>query len=749
MKLRLALVLAAGATGCLTSDEPEVAETAGATTVLLGNIYQNGTLVSFENITNPVGLDLSRLVGLAACDDKALYAIEQYGSVFTLHFSNDAGQTWGPVNRAVVTKEIACDHGLLVTLDANHNLKVARTRFDGNLNGWYSTPASTQVDRLGGGDGSFYGVKATASGGDLYIASSRAYGNAICHDEPDGTPGSCDLIWGSRWAQLGATQVTGTGIIAAGTDGLLVGNVQAWSRRAFTVEPDGRVYTNTRILEGVNGWTPMDTGSERYLTLTAAAPNLLFGIQRRNNVIQLNRIRVEETSCSDGVDNDANGFVDGEDPMCVKPLAQAFCAAHVDGDYCADRYQPATFLGQANQNAHLLTCGTRGSYRTSTVKPGVCQRYPYSGNHDYLLDEESLVVPTPSSFNYYCSVQWPDGTWNVAVGGAACEYLKSTKANGSVVRAGMYSMTALNYVHAHCLYDTSTKIGIGMAPITEAKAALPATATRCYFQISAAAYPLFDRMWDPAHEIPGRLTNPFTHGGADGSTPLNASLVPFGFNEVGAPEYPGRGWVDRFGHDFGANRETAYDTPLDESRPVLAPADGVVLDNGSVTRDIRYNGGEGTPNQQELYVKFSIGSNAEYRESFVVSYAHLRKRLVVDRQTVRKGQILGFVGATGATGGFGHLHVGVLRTTNVNLHSPLPESGYHVDFKPDVTDTTGNNTQSFNAVDPLGWANSAADPWGYLWWNSGRGAWSPNLFLAGKQFTYTTGWWTYPPAPKN
>lgn len=133
-----------------------------------------------------------------------------------------------------------------------------------------------------------------------------------------------------------------------------------------------------------------------------------------------------------------------------------------------------------------------------------------------------------------------------------------------------------------------------------------------------------------------------------------------------------------------------------------------------------------------------------YRESFVVYYAHVRKRLVVDGQTVKSGQILGYTGATGCTGGFGHLHNGVLRTSNINAHTTAaPEAGYHFDFQAN-TDPTGTNTGGLNSIDPLGWANgSAFDPWAYLEWNTatgygftGKGAWSMALFKPGKAFRY-------------
>ena len=737
-KHRLLTVLWAAATagGCTEpiDDEPETTHGEQAAFVTVGNIPQNGTNVVFEDISAPTGIDVTKIVGLTACDPKALYAVEQIGAAFQLWFSNTNGQSWTAQTLAGKSKEIACDHGLLATLDANKDLWIAKTNLDGSLRGWYATANIVKVDRIAGGDGSFYGVKAVAGGNDVYIASGKALGGGNCVDDANKNPQSCVMFWGSPVVTIGATQVTGTGLTQTGTDSLPVGNTLAWSRRAFALEANGTVSTNAQLLDGGNSWSPLNTGSERYLTLTAAAPNILFGIQNRSGVIRLSRIRIKETSCSDGADNDANGLVDGEDPECVQPRADTFCQAHVDGDYCADRNQPLVFLDQINQNTALIKCSTgRGGFRFATVTPGVCQRNPAATNADHLLSEEELTPADPPLTGHYCNVHWPDGTWGFDVTGAKpCNTLLLQKPLGIVVRAGLYSLTTTNYVFARCSNGSVGPMAApGVAPLNSANAAVGHTNNKCIFQVSEAAFPMFDRVWDPAHEIAGRSTNPFIHN------QIPVALAQFGFGELGGNGAPPLfGFVDRFGHDKGA-REAAYDAPLDEGRPLLAPAGGVVIMNGSRDRDVSPVGAApGTPNQSELFVRYSIGNDSDYRESFVVYYAHMRKRLVVDGQTVKAGQILGYVGATGSTSGFAHVHIGVLRASNTNAHSvAFPDAGWHVDIQPDLT-TNGVNTNSVNAVDPLGWASSAIDPWGYVEFDAGKGAWSPDLFKPGKGFSY-------------
>jgi murein DD-endopeptidase MepM/ murein hydrolase activator NlpD len=240
-------------------------------------------------------------------------------------------------------------------------------------------------------------------------------------------------------------------------------------------------------------------------------------------------------------------------------------------------------------------------------------------------------------------------------------------------------------------------------------------------------------MFNPAHYVAGRTTLPFDH------TMRNVALAQFDHGQTGESH------VDRFGLAIGL-RENANDIPLDEGRPLYAVSGGIVVTNGSRIRNIASQGinCKGTPNQGELYVQYSIGDDAMYRETFVVYYAHIRKSLVTDGQVVKQGQILGYVGATGCTGGFAHLHAGVFRNSNTNAHTAMaPELGYHVSFQPNL-DTTGVNTAGLNSIDPLGWANSSAfDPDAYLEWNTdsdhgflGAGAWSLDLFKAGKEFKY-------------
>lgn len=718
--------------GCLEGpSEPDMTEEAQAAFVQIGNISQNGTLAVFETITNVGGgIDVAKIVGLAACDPKALYAVEQrivqLVPTYKLWFSKNSGQTWADTGAYAKSKEIACDHAQLVTLDAAKRLWVASLRMNGNVDPWVQAPTTITVDRIQGGDGTFYGVKQTATGNQVFTASNRAIG--------------ANLQWAGPIATVGAVQITGTGTTTTGSDGQPVVSTLAWPWRAFALEANGTFSTNNSLLAGGNGWTAFSTGSERYLTLTAAAPNLLFAIQDRAGVREIDRIRIEESACFDGVDNDANGLSDKEDSSCRQAAANAFCAAQANGTYCSARYEPTVFLGQTNQNTALVTC--TGGAATSLVA-GACR--PVAPGSDYLPSYEALVAPKPANTGHYCNIHWPDGSWDFDWSGTTpCETIRAKRPNenGTVVRAGLYSTNEANQVFVRCDNGGYGPAGaIGAAPLAAASAAVGHTTNRCIFQVSASALPVFDRMFESAHEIayPARTASPFTRA----VTPV--SFAQFGNGQSGV------GYVDRFGSAWpnasaSTSREYAYDNPLDEGRPVYAPADGVILANGSRDRDVSGFGNPGTPSQGEIYLKVGIGADATYRETFVVYYAHLRKRLVASGQTVRRGQILGYVGASGATGGYAHLHTGVFRGSNVNAHTTAnPQLGYHVDLLANG-DTTGNSMGNWTSIDPLGWGNFVAfDPWAYADWNTavgapqsftGIGGWSVNLFKPGQAFRY-------------
>jgi hypothetical protein len=662
-------------------------------------------------------LDLSRTVGLTACDSKALYAVQADSSAYTIWFSNNAGESFTFVGKGK-SKEIACDHGTLATLGRTNDglaLYTATTVSNGSfksqaqtpvLGEWTSRGQVGEVDRLQGGDGMFYGVKATSSGNKVLTASNRAR-QAV-------------LDWGSPIATIGAVLVTGTGGTITGSDDQTVGNSAAWPRRAFALEASGTVSTNDKLLDGNNTWTFLNTGSERYLTLSAAAtssraePNVLFGLQNRNGSgqIELNRITISEDDCDDGVDNDANGLVDAQDSWCEMKAADQWCANHAAGTYCTSRFVN-DWAGGA-----LFRCS---GGEASLVDRGVCQE---SGtNADFLPAFNTMNISLPSGYGRWCNANMPNGDWQFDWGSSdPCAAFVA--AGGTIVRAGIYSTSGKNRALANCTNGFYIDDGTGGEPLQTVRDKVRPSGQSCVFTIAPDKLPVFEKMFQDSHEVANRLANGFTHDIIP-VTPTTSNLI------------------NRFGTVCDGNNpcigEGAYDHALNEARPVYAVAPGRVLVGGSVHRDVTSAACDGTPNQGEIFVEHNVGSNSTYRESFLVGYAHLRKRLVQSGQTVKTGQILGYVGGSGCTsGGYSHLHTGVLRLTNVNAQKPgNPGFGYQIhpaDFRLDMGGAL--------AVDALGWAGPSLDPWGYKKQDApgpgftGVGAWSMALFKSGHAFDY-------------
>ena len=719
-----------------------------------GTIFQNGTRATFAEISNtgPGALDLASTVGLTACEPKALYAVTLKAGAFALWFSNDSGQSWAKQATAGLGPEIACDHSVLATLDSSKRLFAAPLSIDGSVGTFALQNNSTTVDRIQGGDGSIYGVKLGSGGNQLFIASGRSI--------------NAPLNWGSAVATIGATLVTGTGATKTGSDGATVFPFTDWSRRAFALEAGGTFSTNSTILAGSNAWTSFNSGSERFTVLTAASPNILFGLETKAGVKHLTRISIIETNCTDGIDNDSNGLTDGDDgdggdASCRQTVANTFCASHAAGTYCADRFQPATFMSEANQNASLVVCQLNSP---AFIFPGVCKRNANVNitNADSLVQKSTYTNPEPPGTGHWCNVHWPDGSWDFGWTGATpCETLKALKPNGTIVRAGLYSLSGVNQVHVGCNNgEPGPGVASGTAPLQALYNAVGHTNNACIFTVAPAALPVFSRMFMDADQLPApRTANPFIHSYfhlPDASRPwipnFSTPLALAQFNNPGNGSTATSTGIDINGRDAGGQREAAYDLQLDEGRPLYAVGNGIVVPNGSRARDVTALGSNagGSPNQGELFVKYTVGSG-DYQEGFVVYYAHVRARNVVDGQTVKTGQILGY---TGATSGIAHLHVTVARTSNTNARvAGNAAFGYRLPFQanpPNIGfDPYGANIIA-TAMDPLGWkAPGGIDPWGYAYWNvvvptmaapdsgfTGYGGWNIAVFKSEQAFRY-------------
>ena len=148
-----------------------------------GYIPENGMGLTFAEVVNPTGLDLQNTVGIAACGPTTLYATTFIGFGYALYFSNDSGQSWKSINAYAFGPEIACDHSNLATLNPGDGsvwtaplLSSGLLTADSNNVIWRQQPntAAHPVDRIQGGDGSFYGVKKGPNGNQLYVSSLQS-----------------------------------------------------------------------------------------------------------------------------------------------------------------------------------------------------------------------------------------------------------------------------------------------------------------------------------------------------------------------------------------------------------------------------------------------------------------------------------------------------------------------------------------------------------------------------------------------
>jgi hypothetical protein len=706
--------------GQSSTDGDETVQITSALTI----VTQLGMQVIVSDIPTPANLDLQRIVGLTACDASSLYAVVAIPSIPTtygLHFSSNGGASWTPVQGLrgdgatfsfqMFGPEVACDHGVLVALNSGGVFFVARTLANGHLSvpsagttPWVqSGTLNPGITHIAGGDGTLYGTRINTSSTTLFTSS----------DHRSGT-----VSWSAPLATIGSVMVTGTGSIGVTT-------LRAWPRRAFTVETNGTVFFNDTILAGQNSWTFLDTASERFKVLAAARSNLLYGFQNNNGVKKLVKVELKEDSCADGVDNDADGRTDSEDPSCANKLATLFCQTHGTGNFCWDRVSSRAFLGQANIFPKMVRCTNN---TLTSISVGACV-HP-GGTNDHLATESELSLGPPSGFGRYCNKHWSNGTWEFEANNSStsdpCATISARKPGGVVVRAGLYSSSVRNYVFVGCNNGSYRTSGDGRAPLDEANGAVGHTANECIFQVSPAEMFTFSQPFElSAQGTTGvRRYNHTFH---------DVDLAQFGLGDTG--NWPS---IDRLGRKTEGNipHGGAYDLNIPEGTPLYAMRGGrVVPVGGSRDRNVTEFACGGTPYQGELFVKYDVGtSTSKYQESFVMYYAHARRRFVEDNQTVIAGQLIGISGHNGCSSD-PHLHISAARTSNINAHAP-GNAGYG--YRPTFETTpggAGTKDGGWWVVDPFGWSNnSAQDPSGYqdFFTDSsmgfvGKSAWSIDL----------------------
>lgn len=699
---------------------------------------------------DPINFQASRI---AACGQGVIYLSREDRTLW-VNLHGGSGR-WDKVTEGTRGKKIACDRRHLYSLGSDGIMFHANIRSDGQLRTldpdndsekrvWTAIvdgkvlwlPAGT--DEIAGGMGNLYALAFNSSThiGTLY-ASQLANPTS-----PSGYVQGAADSWVQLANNLGTSQASGAGSKAMFT-AYTTSLGYRKTNRTFGVNPDGKLFYTDGLLDGVNWWTEFPNAGVEILSIAAEDSNTLYALTKVNSIKHLVRFSFDEGNCTDHLDNDANGQFDEEDAFCRERLAASWCQSHT-GSYCIDRIESSS-----NGYSHaLITCHPGHG---ATIQAGLCTKVRPGA--DTLT--EPRANPEPLGAGHYCNVIMPDGTWYFEFDGdKPCDRLARLHPGGKIVRAGIYSTTGLNNVHVRCNKGKLTlPEGVGRALLVAARDGVGHTTNECVFTVSPKAMQVFNApfptsVWgDPVYGGRGySVGHVFDHvprcEANDPGCPCLLRDCPVNLESFGNGEVALASWVDNHGRNvFNLNGvypdQVAYDYNINEGTPLRSLGYGTVVT--SRDRNISSYQLNGTPYQGEIYIRYQVGSDPVYAETFVAYYAHVGRRVVVGGQTVEPGQLIGYSGTTGSSYS-PHLHFGLIRLSNTNGRTAADGNafGYHVKFTPRLNLPGFNYEAGPGAVDPYGWRAGGIDPMGYRWSFArsgdvtGIGAWSPQMWLAGE-----------------
>lgn len=730
--------------------DPGAEETSSMIEVL-GTYQVAGQILTVREL-DPISVRTSRIT---TCGQGVLYSTRTDGTLW-VNLTNGMG-SWTKVIAGTPGTKIACDRRHLYALHTNSLLYHANIRSDGQLNTINpADPTVTQVwsisfggtalgvpagtDEIAGGMGNIYALvfDSATRVGALY---SSQLSNAT--SPPGYTQGSAGS-WVQLASNLGTNLVTGAGSRAMFTAATTSLGYRK-TNRAFGANPDDTLYYNDWLLDGGNSWTQFPNAGQAILSIAADDSNRMYALTQKGLGKRLVRFSFVEGNCTDHLDNDSNGQIDEEDANCRVRLAKTWCQNHT-GSYCIDRIQSS-----ANGYSHaLVTCNSGG--QPPTIQSGRCSK-GRPGGHDFLTPARANNEPFGSG--HYCNVIKPDGSWDFAYQGSTpCAMLLSRHPGATVVRAGIYSTNALNNVHVRCSNGNWTPPeGVGTAPLAAAHAAVGHTKNRCVFTVSPKAMRVFNApfptsVWgDPLFGGRGyRVGHVFDHvpecvvgdpGCPCPDQDCPVPLAPFGNGDTGETA-----WLDNNGRKVTTSQknQNAYDYIINEGTPLRSLGYGTVV--SSRYRNLAPLLTGGTTYQGEIYIRYDVGSDPVYAETFIAYYAHVGRHVVVTGQTVGPGQLIGYSGTTGASSD-PHLHFGLIRLSNTNGRTAAAGNafGYHIPFQAVISNAHGYTLWArAGTIDPYGWRAGDIDPMAYLWSNAdsgfggviGIGAWSPMMWQIGE-----------------
>ncbi|WP_440222905.1 peptidoglycan DD-metalloendopeptidase family protein [Dokdonella sp. MW10] len=349
------------------------------------------------------------------------------------------------------------------------------------------------------------------------------------------------------------------------------------------------------------------------------------------------------------------------------------------------------------------------------------------------------VIAVPAGYGHYCSVRNRSGggygLLRQGVGSDPCQVFLAEDPTRTVERAGLYSLSGLNWVIGTCTGGFITlRSGFGVQPFDVAFADT-AGQSNCVFAASPDALPVFSRPYSGSHTGIGN-TQSFNHdpymipldvtdyGQTPGSFDACAIDNRGRSRSVGNPNAnPSECWFDNSGIN-----EPAVDIAAPSTRMATSTAAGRV--SMAVPRHVvNYAPAGMDPYQREVFVRHQIGSG-RYAEVFTTYYAHMQDTAVRRNQLVAAGDVLGRIGTTGASSG-DHLHMSVVRHRNLTFRP-----AFEFDFEGGRHDRDA----SVGAVDPWGWlAPQGFDPWAWRFRDHANdpllddaGSLSPRMWISGE-----------------
>ncbi len=721
------------------------AEESPAPVEILETFQVAGQILTVSRL-DPINHQTSRIT---SCGQGVLYSTRSDGTLW-VNLKGGIG-AWTQVTAGTQGVKIACDRRHLYALHTDGTLYHANTRSDGQLNTINpGDPTVTQVwstsndgktlavpsgtDEIQGGMGNIYALVFNSSTGVGTLHSSELRQGT----SPSGHVQGADGTWVQLANNLGNNLATGAGSKSMYT-AISTSLEYRKTNRAFGANPDDTLHYNDTLLYGQNNWTSFPNAGLAITSITADDSNTMYALVQKNPGKDLVRFSFVEGNCTDDLDNDANGMTDAEDSPCRGKLATTWCQTRT-GSYCIDRIKDTNGYSHA-----LVTCNSGG--QQPTIQSGRCtKRRP---GDDRLAPDRAIAEPSGSG--HYCNVIKSDGTWDFDyTGQTPCATLLTRHPRATIVRAGIYSTTGLNNVLVRCREGSETPLeGIGTAPLATAKAAVFRKKNHCVFTVSPKEMRVFNapfptNAWhDPIGGGRGYwVGHVFDHVpkcvASDPGCPCASVECPVELSQFGNRRRGTTNRLDNLGREVHADfdEQNSYDYGMNEGTPLRSLGYGRVV--SSRDRDLSSMRTGGTTYQSEIYIRYDVGSDPTYAESFIAYYAHLATRAVITGQTVAPGQLIGYVGTTGASSD-PHLHFGLIRLSNTNgrTRDGGEAFGYHIPFQAVLTNNHGYTLWARpGTIDPYGWRAGGIDPMAYRWSNSlsgyggvtGIGAWSPQMW---------------------